>query len=468
MVRGWRGAPAAALMVIAGCSQAPVYAPPEIALPPAFREAPAATWVPASPAPPDAGASWWRGLGDATLDDLETRMLADNPSLAEAVARHDAALAEYGVTRADMAPQIGVGADLSANRQSDNRPLRGSNQPDLYGAHTLGAVASYQFDLWGQLSDRAKAARARAEASGDDLAFARLALSADLANAYIGLRGLDGEVAILASAVRAYQDAANVTRRRFEKGIASGMDTGRADAQLADTQAELAHMRGSRAVAEHAIAVLVGVPASSFDLPIDVAPLTALPIPVVVPAQLLQSRADIAAAERRMYGANRAIGVARAAWFPAIGLGGDGGTQATTMAGLFGAPNLFWSIGPQLVMPLFDGGRRHARQRQAEAQWREAVAQYRGTVLAAMAQVEDGLVRARQLGVEEAAEQRAVAAASLAARLAYERYLKGVASILDVVTAQTTELATRRRALAIHVARLQIGVALRQARGSRD
>ena len=456
---------ALSLALLAGCSQAPHYAPPDMALPATFREASSGPWVPAAPASPNPAAPWWQGFGDATLDDLETRLLAGNPSLAEAVARHDAALAEYGVARADTMPQVGVGAAVSANRQSDDRPLRGSNQPDTYGAQTLGGIATYQLDLWGQLGDRAKAARAHAEASADDVAFARLALTAQLADTYIALRGLDTETAILASAVKAYSDAATVTHHRFEKGIASGIDVGRADAQLADTQAQLAEVRGERAVTEHAIAALVGLPASSFDIPIEVQPLTALPIPALVPSGVLQARADIAAAERRMYAANREVGVARAAWFPAIGLGAGGGTQATALAGLFAAPNAFWSIGPQLVMPLFDGGRRHARQREAEAEWRAATAHYRGTVLAAMTQVEDALVRARRLSTEEAAEARAVHAASTAARLAYERYIKGVASMLEVVTAQTTELAVRRRAEAIHTQRLQIGVALREASG---
>ncbi len=456
------------LALVAGCSQAPHYAPPAVALPATFREADGLTWVPARPGHPDPAARWWRGLGDPTLDALETRLLAQNPSLAEAVARHDAALAEYGVVHADTQPQIGLGADVSANRQSNDRPLRGSGQPDLYGADTAEGMVSYQLDLWGRLSDRAKSARAQADASGDDLAFARLALTAQLAESYIGLRGLDAQVAILASAVKAYGDAAKVVHLRFEKGIASGIDIGRIDTQLADTQAQLARMRGDRAVAEHAIATLVGIPAGSFDIPIDVPVMVPLTIPAVVPAQVLQSRADIAAAERRLYAANRAIGVARAAWFPAIGLGGEGGTQATALAGLAMAPDLFWSIGPQLVLPLFDGGRRHARQRQAEAQWREASAQYRGTVLTAMGQVEDGLARSLRLSQDVAAEDRAARSADSAARLAYDRYLKGVASILDVVTAQTTELDVRRRAEQARIERLQISVALRQACGDYD
>ena len=453
------------LALLAGCSQAPAYAPPAVSIPATFREADGQRWIPATPGHPDRDTRWWQGFGDATLDDLETRMLADNLSLAQSVARHDAALAEYGIVHADTQPQIGVNIDLSANRQSNDRPLRGSNQPDLYGAETAGGLASYQFDLWGRLTDRARAARAQADASADDLAYARLALSAQLASSYINLRGLDAQVAILASAVKAYGDAARIVRLRFVKGIASGIDIGRIDAQFADTQAQLARVRGDRAVAEHAIATLVGVPASGFDIPIEVPLMRPLAVPAVVPADVLQARADIAAAERRVYAANRAIGVARAAWFPAIAIGAAGGTEATALAGLAATPNLFWSIGPQLVLPLFDGGRRRARQRQAEAEWREASAHYRATVLTAFQQVEDGLARSSRLSDQVAAEDRAARSADSAARLAYERYVKGVANILDVVTAQATELDVRRRAEQARVEQLQTGASLQLACG---
>ena len=190
-----------------------------------------------------------------------------------------------------------------------------------------------------------------------------------------------------------------------------------------------------------------------------------LAVPAVVPADVLQARADIAAAERRVYAANRAIGVARAAWFPAIAIGAAGGTEATALAGLAATPNLFWSIGPQLVLPLFDGGRRRARQRQAEAEWREASAHYRATVLTAFQQVEDGLARSSRLSDQVAAEDRAARSADSAARLAYERYVKGVANILDVVTAQATELDVRRRAEQARVEQLQTGASLQLACG---
>jgi NodT family efflux transporter outer membrane factor (OMF) lipoprotein len=458
-----RRMPLMALALMAGCSQAPAYRPQQIALPETFREA--GPWVPAAPAPPQAASGWWKALGDPALDELEARLERDNPDLQAALARHREALAALGEVRAATMPTLGVGANATANRQSSHRPLRGANQPDLYDADTLGIAASYEIDLWGRIGNAVQGARAKASASQQDVAAIRLALEADLASSLIALRGVDDEIGILDDAVAVYRRADEVTRHRFDGGIASGIDVGRADAQLADAEAQLADLRNIREGMDHALASLVGTPASSFSVtPISVR-LAPLAFPPVLPSTLLQRRPDIAAAERRMYAANRSIGVARAAWFPAIELGGNVGYQSTALASLVSAPNLLWSVGPQVVATLFDGGRRHARLAAAHAQWDEATSQYRATVLKAVQQVEDGLSRWHRLGEEGEAEDRAAVAAGQAARLSYDRYIKGAANLLDVITAQTGELTARRRAEQIHSRRLQVSVGLVRAMG---
>ena len=457
-------APALCLIAaLAGCTQAPAYHPPVLAAPVAFRET--GPWVPAAPATPASGGDWWQALGDPVLDALEARITTDNPSLAQAVGRYDAARAALGGARANLFPTLGLGANISANRQSANRPLRGSNQPDLYGADTLGGAAGYEVDLWGRVRDSVSAARASAQASADDVAAVRLGLEAELAREYIALRGLDRERQLLARTVEAYAKADAMTQRRFTGGIADGIDTGRSGTQMADAQAQLADVENARALVEHAIASLVGTPASGFSLAPADSPLSAPSPPSVVPSTLLQRRPDIAAAERRMFAANRKIGVAKAAFFPELGLGAGGGYQSTALVGLLASPNLFWSVGPSLAVSLFDGGRRLAGVRAARAEWEQATANYRGTALSAFQQVEDALSRLHHLGDEQAAEDRAVAAATQAASLSYNRYVKGAASYLDVVTAQTAELAARRRALQMETARLQASVALVETLG---
>ena len=461
--RGRRLWPLMTLALMAGCSQAPAYQPPQIALPQHFREA--GPWVPAAPAAPPRANGWWRALGDPALDQLEARLDSDNPDLQAALARHRAAIATLGEARAATLPTVGIGAEATASRQSDHRPLRGANQPDLYGIDTLGVSASYEVDLWGRVSNIVQGAQAKAVASADDVAAVRLALEADLASGMIALRGVDDEIGILDDAVAAYRRADEVTRHRFDGGIASGIDVGRADAQLADAEAQLADLRNIRAGVDHAMARLVGAQASTLTISPATVRLVPLAFPAVMPSTLLQRRPDVAAAERRMYAANRAIGVAKAAWFPAIGLGGDAGFQSTALAGLVSAPNIMWSIGPQVVATVFDGGRRHAQLAAARANWDEATSQYRATVLTAVQQVEDGLSRWRRLGEEGEAEDRAAAAAGQAARLSYDRYVKGAANLLDVVIAQNAELSARRRAEQIHTQRLAVSVALVRALG---
>ncbi len=447
---------------LAGCSMAPPYRPPVAAAPAAFKEA--GPWQPAAPGT-GPSVDWWNAFGDPTLAALEERLGKDNPTLAGALGRYDEARAYLAQARSGLFPQIGVSGDVTRNRQSDNRPLRGANQPDLYPADTVGGMASYELDLWGRVRNSVAAGRADAEASADDLAGVRLSLQARLADAYVALRGYDLEADMLARTVAAYDQADAMTERRFRGGIASEIDTGRAGAQLAEAQAQLADVHASRALTEHAIASLVGTPASQFTLPPDSVQLTLPDVPMILPSALLQRRPDVAAAERRMAAANARIGVAKAAFFPSITLDGIGGFQNTGLPGLLSAPNAFWSIGPSAVLTLFDGGRRRAQLAAARARWDQATADYRSGVLQAFQEVEDNLARLYHLGIEAEAEDRAVRQAGLAEALSTNRYDKGAVSYLDVVTAQTTALRTRRQAIQLRTQRLQASIGLIRAIG---
>lgn len=447
---------------LAGCAGAPPYHPTAIATPAAFREA--GPWAPAAPGVPDT-TDWWTGLGDPTLDTLEARLASDNPTLAAALARSDAARAALRTAQADRLPTIGATATLDYNRQSDDKPLRGATQPETYGANTALIGATYEADLWGRVRSEVAAGRANAVASADDVAAVRLSLQADLAAAYVTLRGLDAEAALLSGTVDAYARADAIVRARFHGGVATGIDTGRSGAQLADAQAQLADVLATRARVEHAIASLTGTPASSFALPVQPGDLRLIVPPPGLPATLLQRRPDVAAAERRMAAANAQIGVARAAFFPQITLGANGGTNATTIGGLAAASNTLWAVGPIAALTLFDGGRRHAAVLTARARWAEASAQYKATALTAFQEVEDSLSALHRYGEEDDAETRAAAQAQQAADLSMVRYTKGAATYLDVVTAQTAALAARRRAIQIHSSRLNAAVALARAVG---
>lgn len=452
----------ASISSLAGCSFAPAYSPPAVESPAAFKEA--GPWIPATPSDLVVDDAWWTLYGDATLNALEQR-IGDTPGLAAALARRDEASAYLAQARAGLFPQIGLGASLTQNRQSDNRPLRGSNQPDLYAADTLGGDVDYELDLWGRVRNGIAAGYSSAQASADDVAVVRLSLESQLASSYVALRGYDQQIELLSATADAYAQADAMTRRRFDGGIASAVDTSRSGAQLAEAQAQLADVRAARALTEHAIASLVGTPASDFSIEPAVVSFAMPAVPSLLPSTLLQRRPDVAASERRMFAANREIGVAKAAYFPSISLSGDGGFQNTGLADLPTAPNIFWSIGPKTILNLFDGGRRRARTAQAKARWTQATAAYRSQVLQAFQEVEDSLAQLHHLGEEAAAEQRAVDQASMTEALSLNRYEKGAVAYLDVVTAQATALRTRRASIDIATRRLQSSIRLIKSLG---
>jgi len=448
---------------LAGCSFAPAYHPPVAPAPASFKEA--GPWTAASPADLAARGSWWSLYGDTILDGLETRIDSDNPTLAGALARYDQSRAYLRQAHAGLFPTVGASADIERDRQSDTRPLRGGTQPDTYGNAATGITIGYELDLWGRVRNSVAAGKAEAEASADDLAAIRLSLEAQLADSYLALRGYDQQMALLSATVDAYAKADAMTERRFKGGIASGIDTGRSGTQLAEAQAQFADVQAARALTEHAIASLVGTPASSFAIQSAVVPLILPDVPTGLPATLLQRRPDVAAAERRMAAANSGIGVAKAAFFPAITLGGQAGFQSGGVPGLFSAPSTFWSIGPGAVLNLFDGGKRRAQLAVARSAWTQATAAYRGQVLQAFQDVEDNLAQLHHLGDEARAEDRAVQQAGQTETLSLNRYVKGAVTYLDVVTAQTTALRTRSVAIQLQTRRLQASVGLIRATG---
>ena len=460
-LRGFVGA-AIAAAALSSCSFAPPYRPPAVAAPPAFKEA--GPWQAAMPAATQAS-DWWRILGDPLLDGLEARLAADNPTLAGALGRYDQAQGYLQQARAGLFPTVGVNANITDNRQSDHRPLRSANQPTYYPADTVGGSLGFELDLWGRVRNSVRAGRALADASGDDAAALKLSLQGQLAITYLALRGYDQQLRLLEATVAAFGRANDTTQRRFQGGIASALDTGRAGAQLGEAQAQLVDVRAARALAEHAIAALIGQPPAALTIAVARTDPVQPPLPAILPSTLLQRRPDIAAAERRMFAANATIGVAKAAFFPAISLGGQGGFQNTGLSGLFTAPNTFWSIGPSAVLNLLDGGRGRGQLAVARANWAQSTADYRATVLRAFQEVEDNLALVHHLGDELAAENEAMRQAATAEQTSTNRFQKGAIDFLDVVTAQTTALRIRRTVIELHTRRMQSMVRLAVASG---
>ncbi|MGF6902338.1 efflux transporter outer membrane subunit [Paraburkholderia sp. GAS348] len=448
---------------LGGCSFAPAYHAPSTTIPAAYKEA--GSWQVAQPSDRIERDAWWKIYHDPELDRLEPLVATANPDVQAAIARHDEAVAYVRQEESGLYPTLGADAQATTNRQSDRRPLRGAMQPSYYGANIAQLVFDYDVDLWGKVRNAVAAGKAQSEAAADDLASLRLSLQASLAEAYFRLRGLDEQAQVLADTIDTYQRALQLTESRRAGGIASDLDVSRAQTQLAAAQAQAEDVKARRALEEHAIAALTGTSPSTF----SIAASTALPyipsVPTGMPGTLLERRPDVAAAERRVAAANARIGVARAAYFPDLSLGLAGGFQSDTLSPWFAAPETMWTLGPSLMMPLFDGGLRRAKTDEARAQWAEYGASYRATVIEAIQQVEDNLALEHHLGDEATRENEALDAARRTLDLSMSQYRDGVVSYLDVVTAQTTELQTQLVTLSLQTRRLGATVGLIEALG---
>ncbi|HXA37379.1 MAG TPA: efflux transporter outer membrane subunit [Phenylobacterium sp.] len=455
-------ASAAAVLALTGCNLAPPYRTPLAPVPVAYKEA--GPWQPARPADDLSRGAWWELFGDETLNGLEPQIDAANPDLAATVARYDQARAFAAEAGASLYPQVAAGGQLTTDRQSKDRPLRINPDHTYYGANDVAISASYELDLWGKLRNQAAAGRATAQASAADLATVRLSLQAELATDYWALRGADAQVQLLTDTVAAYQKAFDLTERRFQGKIVSSLDVSRAKTQLRAAQASLATASASRALLEHAIATLVGKPASDFSIPPKVIAFTTPDIPPGLPSDLLQRRPDIASAERAAKAANAGVGVARAAFYPSLSLNLLGGFQSTHLS-LFNLSDTFWTLGPGLTLPLFEGGRLKAQESAAYARLREAGDTYRSIVLKAFQDVEDQAALSRQLAQASADEEDGVKAAQHTLEVALTLYRMGAASYLDVVVAQTALLQSQQTALDLRTRRQLAAVGMIRALG---
>jgi NodT family efflux transporter outer membrane factor (OMF) lipoprotein len=451
-----------ALFAAAGCA-GPKYVRPKTPAPPAFKEA--GDWKPAQPNDETVRGKWWEIFQDDRLNALEERLDVSNNTLRAAQAQFDQARALVGYARASEYPQVSGTALASNNGQSQNKPLRSATAPTGWTDYLLRADVSYELDVWGRVRSSVAVNTSAAQASAADLEAVRLSLHAELAADYIAIRALDAERDILQSSVGAFEKALELTRSRHDGGVATALDVAQAEAQLEGTRAQAIDTETRRAQVEHAMAVLLGEPASTFGVPVT--PLTGEPVrvPAGLPADLLERRPDIAAAERRMAAANAQIGVARAAYFPTLSLTGAGGLESLALTTLLQGVSGFWSLAPVAAAVIFDGGRRRSASDQAKAGYERAVAQYRETALTAFREVEDQLATLRVLEEEATVQQAALAASERALALSTNRYKGGIATYLEVVISQTAALNNRRTALSILARRLTANILLIKALG---
>ncbi len=455
---------AAALMVLlAGCSFAPRMQTPQIPTAAAFKETGA--WTQAQPADRLPRDRWWMLYGIPEIDALQARLIAGNPTLAAAAADYAQAVALANQARAGLLPSLGLDAGVQRARESLNAPLRGPTTPTYYDTNTLGGTIGYELDLWGQIRNEVAAGEASAAAAAADLENARLSLSAQLLDDYIELRSLDRQNAILDDTVNAYARALDLTQMRHSAGIAPGLDVSQAQTQLDVARSQLAQTLAQRALIEHAIAALLGVSASTFSIAPSLVDVKLPHIPTGIPASLLQRRPDIAAAQRRMIAANANIGVARAAYYPTLTLGAQGGVESTAFSNWLSAPSSFWAIGPNALLSVFDGGLRRAQVAQARAEFDASAANYRGTVVSAFQQVEDSLASLNHDYDAARQEVAAVDAAQRTLNLSMVLYRQGATDYLTVITAQAALLQAQLQVLSLDTLQLHASVDLIRALG---
>jgi NodT family efflux transporter outer membrane factor (OMF) lipoprotein len=457
----WSGA--ALTLLLSACSLAPPLKTPVIPAGDAYKEI--GPWTQAEPADRLPRDSWWALYGNAELDGLEKRLIDGNPTLAAAVANYAQARALADQARAGLFPTLGLNASAQRNRESLNAPLRGPTTPTYFNSNTLGGSVSYELDLWGQIRNEVAAGEANAAASAADLENARLSLIAQLVDDYILLRSLDRDSAIFDETVKAFTRALELTVQRHDAGIAPGLDVAQAQTQLNAARSQAAQTLAQRALMEHAIAALLGVSASTFSLEPQIVAIGLPQIPSGVPSTLLERRPDIAAAQRRMIAANANIGVARAAYFPTLTLGAQGGFQSTAVSNWLSAPSSFWAIGPNALLSVFDGGLRRAQVAQARAEFDTSAANYRGTVVSAFQQVEDSLATLNHFHDASIDEKAAVDAAQRTLDFSLALYKQGATDYLTVVTSQTALLQTQLEALNLDTMQLTASVDLIRALG---
>jgi NodT family efflux transporter outer membrane factor (OMF) lipoprotein len=450
-----------ALVALSGCAPKVKYTVPTVDVAPAFREN--AEWKTAQPADEMLRGTWWELFNDEELNALEQQIDVSSQTLKAAAAQFAQARALVRGTRATLFPTVDLAPSAARAQLSGNRPASTFHQ--AANDFILPVEATYEADVWGRIHSAVSASRASAQASAADLETARLSLHAELAADYFTLRGIDRDRQLLDAAVESFEKALELTQNRFQGGIASQADVAQAETVLETTRAQAVDVAVGRAALEHAIAVLVGKPASTFSIgvkPIDNAPPL---VPSGLPSELLERRPDIAAAERRVAAANAQLGVATAAFYPRLILSGAAGFESSPLGSLLTGASSFWTIGPSLLVNVFDAGRRRAVSDQARAEQDEATAVYRQAVLLAFREVEDQLAALRILDDEATIQRRAVDAAERSLVQATNRYRGGLANYLEVTSAQNAALVNQRTAVGILTRRMNASVLLMKGLG---
>jgi NodT family efflux transporter outer membrane factor (OMF) lipoprotein len=455
--------------LLSACTVGPDYKRPAVAVPAQFKEA-APGWKTAQPSDQNNRGAWWEVFGDPELNALELRVVQANQTVASFEAAYRQANALVSEADAAYFPTVGLSASETRSKASrasfGNGSGTSTSTPGLISnSYSASLTASWEPDLWGKIRRQVAAQKDSAQGAAANLANAQLAAQGTLAQTYFQLRALDAAQQLLDSTVVAYQKFFDLTRHRYDQGVAARADVLSAQTQLQQAQAAAIDNGILRAQYEHAIAVLAGEPASTFTLAPAVVATHPPAIPLELPSALLERRPDVAAAERTAAAANEQIGVAISAYFPSLTLSTSGGFQSSSISNWLSAPARFWTLGPQLAATLFDGGLRAAQTTAARAAYDQNVATYRATVLAAFQDVEDNLASLRILDSEIGIDQAAAQSADQALAITLAQYKAGTGTYLQVITAQATAYTAHRTLVNANGSRMVAAAGLIKALG---
>ncbi len=452
------------MYLFAACAIGPDYVRPKADVPEVFKEN--KDWRVAQPKDDVIRGPWWEIFNDRLLNHLESQVNISNQNVAVAEAQFRQASAQIQAAQAAFFPSIGASPSAIRSLRSTNIGLTGGSAPGTDWLYTAPLnLAAWEVDVWGRIRRTVEASRATAQASLADLEGVRLSVQASIAQNYFLLRTLDRQQQLLDGTVATYRKSLDLVRNQYGSGVVSRNDVLQAETLLKTTQAQAIDVGVQRAQMEHAIATLIGKPASEFSIPFSPIDAVPPPIPAGVPSALLERRPDVAGAERRVAAANAQIGVAKAAYFPTITLTGSLGYQSLLSSNWLEYPSRFWSFGPTMTQFVYDGGLRGALNEQARAAYDGTVATYRQTVLTGFQEVEDNLATLRILEQEAQIQDEAVDSARKSLEFALNQYKEGTVNYLAVNLAQTTALTNERTAVTILNRRMAASVLLIKALG---